>query len=624
MSAQDVTVASPAAPDPAGDAYTWAKKRIDRASKAHTVRCGRYRQREDAWLATRKRMTDPPKIRFAYQRMDVLLSYITSEKPVGRVAPLHSDQKCIDAAALMDKALNVWRRRDQRDLKQYEWMLTALVYGVAPAKSYWAYDRVQETYRSPIVDPTTNEPSGIEEKQRWVDVRNQPSFLPLNPYDFAWDPAARESDLSDAQYVCYWSYPSLRNVRALDVANAKDGAGIYHNTSEISEMVPRDVRQQSNRRGQQRDLTGHVELCEVWTRDRLVVIANNMTCIRDEENPFQHHELPFVIGTTMPNLTGSIETSSEVELIAGIQDDLWMIAKELRANMRLANKLITLFNGTVSDPEKIINALRGDDQFVAIPIDPDSDTAPITWSPTTQLLAAGFDGIKFYGQQMDDMSGIGPLISGDAEDQVDPKTATEIQTLQTSGMRRINKVRAMLYCALERASNLELKLARQFFDKPLEIRIEGNDPDADLPGDEWSFDFVDPTAVMDADLEYVIRDVDEQLDQQQKRTEANNRLTMTLTTAQVAVALNQGAPNVQKAFEDFIEAYGEDDPSQWWLAPPPPQPVAPLGAPPGAAPQGAGGSFGASPPVAPTPPLGGPALAAPSLAQLAMNGAGQQ
>lgn len=587
--------------------------------KAHTVRCGRYRQREDAWLATKKRVTDPPKIRFAYQRMDVLLSYITAEKPVGKVAPLSCDPKCVEAAKLMDKAISVWRRRDQRDLKQYEWMLTALVYGVSPAKSYWAYDRVQETYRAPIIDPTTREPSGIETKERWIDVRNQPSFLPLSPYDFAWDPAARNSDLSDAEFVCLWSYPSLRSVKALDVARGgEDDPGIYHNTDEISEMVPRDVRQASNRRGQQRDLTGHVELCEVWTRDRLVVVANGMTCIRDEENPFQHHELPFVIGTTMPNLTGSIETSSEVELIAGIQEDLWDIRKQYRANMHLANKLITLFNGSIAAPEQYVNALRGDDQFVAIPVDPDGDSAPITWTPTTALLQNGIEGMNAYKQEMDDMSGVGPLVSGDAEDQVDPKTATEIQTLQTAGMRRINKTRAMLYCALERASNLELKLARQFFDKPLEIRIEGNDPDSDMPGDEWSFDIVDPTAVMDADLEYVVNDVDENLDQQQKRSEANNRLSMTLQVCAVTPTLGQGAPNVQKAFEDFIEAYGEDDPSEWWVAPPPPMPIAAPLNPLGAGPSGPGGLGAASPPAPITPPAGGPGLAAPTPA---MNGA---
>lgn len=231
-----------------------------------------------------------------------------------------------------------------------------------------------------------------------------------------------------------------------------------------------------------------------------------------------------------------------------------------------------------------------------------------------QLLAAGYDGMRFYQQQMDDMSGIGPLMSGDAEDQVDPKTATEIQTLQTAGMRRVNKVKGMLNAADERASNLELKLAKQFFDKPLEIRIEGYDPTADIPGEEWSFDEVDPTRVMNADLEYVLRTEDEQLDQQQKRTEANNKLQMGIALASVSSALGQGAPNLEKCWEDFVEAYGEDETSEWWIAPPPPMPmpIAPLGAPPGAGPSGPGGSFGASPPVAPTPPLGGMALAAPT------------
>ena len=136
--------------------------------KQHGARCERYKRREDAWLATRKRAGDEPKVRFAYQRMEVLLSYITAEKPVGRVAPLKPGAKCAAAAKLMDKAFDYWRRKDQRDSKQYTWMLTALVYGISPAKSVWGYYQTDETYREPVVDPVSGELSGIQTKTRKV------------------------------------------------------------------------------------------------------------------------------------------------------------------------------------------------------------------------------------------------------------------------------------------------------------------------------------------------------------------------------------------------------------------------------------------------------------------------
>jgi hypothetical protein len=167
----------------------------------------------------------------------------------------------------------------------------------------------------------------------------------------------------------------------------------------------------------------------------------------------------------------------------------------------------------------------------------------------------------------------------------------------------------MLNNSLERLSNLELKLTAQFFVRPLAIRID--------EGDAWSWEYVDPQHVIDADMEYVIRDADESMDQEQKRSEANARMMMTLQVAAVAPALGQGSPNIEKAFEEFIEAYGEDDPSEWWVAPPPPMPIAPAGLN-GVPPSGGGPVAGASPLGAPTPL--GPAPAAPPPRPVGVNG----
>jgi hypothetical protein len=596
LSTPDVTTKSSGAPEPNGDAYLWGKKRIDRAMKTHGARCERYKRREDAWLAARKRAGDEPKVRFAYERMDVLMSYITAERPVGKVAPLKPGDKCEAAAKLMDKAFGYWRRKDQRDSKQFTWMLTALVYGVSPAKSVWAYDRTEETYRSPVNDPVTGEPTGFETKTRNITVTDQPSMVLVNPYDFAWDPAA--VTLEDADFVCYWAYPTLAELKQ----GEKEGR--YYNTKMVNEITPQSQRVSTTNSSRNRDLTGRVEVVEVWSKDRLVVIANGVTCIRDEPNPFQHHELPFIVGTTMPNLTGSIETSSEVELIADIQKELWDIRKQFVISMRLANKCIVLLDGEMGDPEPVLNALRGDNQFVGIAYESQTGSPPLPWSPTTNLLTAGVQGMEAYKKDMDDMSGVGPYVSGDSEKTLDPKTATEISTLQSASMRRINKTRNMLNQSLERLSNLELKLTMQFLVRPLAVRID--------EGDAWSWEYVDPQQVIDADLEYVIRDADENMDQEQKRAEANARMQTTIAVATAAAALGQGAPNVKKAFEDYIEAYGEDDPNEWWIDPQPQMPIAPPLGPNGVAPPGAGLNGGA-PPLGPPTPLGpGPAAPTPA------------
>src|SRR5207344_1423247 len=87
--------------DPRGKGLEWGMRRITRALKRHDERCSRYAARERVWLATKEGEQARPerqKIRFAYQRTDVLMSYLTSEKPVGRVAPLRPGKQCEDAA----------------------------------------------------------------------------------------------------------------------------------------------------------------------------------------------------------------------------------------------------------------------------------------------------------------------------------------------------------------------------------------------------------------------------------------------------------------------------------------------------------------------------------------------
>jgi hypothetical protein len=582
--------------DPVGPGFEWGKKRIAKAMRQHEGRCARYRRREEAWLATQK-PREAPKVRFAYQRMDVLLSYITAEKPVGRVAPLKPGAKCEAAAKLMDKAINEWRRQDDRAETLESWILQALVYGVAPAKVVWAYERAEETFRKPVIDPYSGEMTGVEWETREVTPADRPSMARINSYDFAWDPGATRTDLKDAEFVCYWAYPTVAQVKQ----GQKEGR--YHNTEDIDAYPSAgpDTGNSARRNADGRDLTGRVKLCEVWSRDRLVVIANDAICIRDEPNPYTDMELPFVLCTTQPDMIG-IESTSEVELVAAIQRELWEIRREWMINLKQANKLIVLVDGEVGNLDQYLNALRGEDQFIAIPVDTNNGVPPVTWNPTASLVGFGAEGTTALKTEMDDMSGVGAYVSGQLEKAVDPKTATEVSTLQSAAMRRINKTRNNINRAIERVSNRELARVAQFMIRPLAIRVD--------EGNAWAWDYVDPQGVIDSELEYVIRDADESLDQQQKRTEASNRFATALAAFPVMQAAGQGVPNLEKEYENLLEAYGEEDAKEWIIPPAPPMLPPVLGAPPpSGSPTGVGGG-GPSPSGAPTPI--GPAPAAPN------------
>lgn len=565
-----------------------------RALDRHDKRCERYARREDAWLASRESEQEVlnSRVRFAYQRMDTLISYITAEKPVGRVKPLMPGEKCSSAAKLMEKALGEWWARDHRDEKQVELALTACIYGNAPAKAVWDYERATETQRT--VSRNLLGTSRIVSKEVEVTLRDQPGVVTLDPIDFAWDPSC--TDLDDAEYAIQFAYPTM--------AQLKQGAreGRYYNIDEVA-PINSATHDTYSRPGRRRDLQGRVEVIEVWARGRLVTVANRQCCIRSETSMFQHHQLPFVVCSTMPNLW-TLDGSSEVEIIAAIQAEMHDFRHQYMLNARLANKLIVLLEGDSRDVDKVNNALLGDVPISVLSIE-NAGAPPTTWAPAAPLIAMGQQIMEGLKTEMDDLSGVGPYISGAAEKSVDPKTATEVSTLQGASMRRITAKRNALNRGYERLANFDLKNTRQFMTRPLAIRID--------EGDSWSWDYVDPQEVVDADLEYVIRNADESIDEEQKRTLANARLQTALAAAQVMALLGQARPNLAKEYEDYLEAYGVLNPAEYLLPAPPPMlpPIAPGQPPTGGSPDGGqGGPAGAAAVPVNPPSVGGPGAAA--------------
>lgn len=582
--------------DPQGPGLEWGMQRIRRANEAHDSRCRRYAQREQAWYALRSKQEEEatlnkaPLVRFAYQRIDTLVHYITSQKPVGRVKPKLPGDKCESAARLLDKGLNEWRRRDGWDMKEVEVVTKACIYGVCPVKNVWDYQRTEET-QTKVIQKLMRAPQ-IQTSKVWVTKRDQPSMVPIDPFDFMWDPSC--TSLDDAEYVVHFTYVTIEQLRQ----GQKEGR--YSNVDELS-PIGDQTSNEFQRPGRQRDLRNRIEIAEVWDRGRFVAIANRKTLIRDEDNIYNHGELPFTIIQTMPNLS-NLDGPSEIEIIAAIQREMHAFRQELMLNAHLANKLIVLLEGDTRDADKFVNALRGDDPVNVLPVETQGEM-PATWNPAASLVQMGEQMMDFLKQEMDDISGVGPYVSGAAEQGVDPKTATEVQALQSASMRRITGKRNMVNMGLQRCSNLDLANVSQFMRTPLAIRVD--------KGDGWNWEAVDPQDVVDADLEYEYDNADETLDQQQKRTESSIRLQMALQVAQVIATLPPGSqpamPNLSKEYEDFLRDYGVLDPASYMTAvplPPPPPPIAPPG-PPGAPPPGGGDTSGAA--AGPVTPPSGPA-----------------
>lgn len=593
--------------DPRGPALDWGMRRITKALKRHDERCSRYAARERVWLATREGEQLRPelqRIRFAYQRTDVLMSYLTTDKPVARVAPLRPGKDCESAAKSMQRAQNIWRRRDEADEKEIALALNACIFGNGPFKSIWNYDRRLQKKREVKKSFMGMGAPRFEEVEDYVTLKDEPSLIPWNPYDFAWDPRATSEETM--RYAIFFDYPTKAELLAMQQK------GLVSNIDELQPASTREA-QRFQRPGRERDLDGCIEVAEIWDveENRQVSIANRTTVICDKPSPYWHGEIPGGVCTTQPNLW-TLDGTSEVEIIAAIQAEMHGFRESWILNSKLANKLLIVLDSSMSqtDLEKHVNSVMVDDgkPVLVIPREPGSD-APFTWQPAAPLVSIGEQVVNALKVDMDDMSGVNQYISGQSDSDVDPKTATEVTQLATASQRRINAKKNQLGRGYQRNNVFALKNTKQFMSTPLVVRLDGQVPDAaisqGLGGSDYSFDSIDPQDVVDVEFELLMSNADESIDKEQKR---NQWMLLAQTAGELFAACppTGATPNIPKFLEELLVAYDVENPDEFFVEPiAPPMPLA------GEPPDGGGGGVATPPGPVPPPLAGGPGLAGP-------------
>lgn len=605
--------------DPAGPTLDWGLWRIRKALKRHDDRCERYAQRHRVWLATREgeqKNLRNQRIRFAYQHTDVLMSYLTTDKPVARIAPLRPAEDCEASAKAAQRALNIWRRVDHRDEKETQLALNACIFGTAPFKSIWDYSDAMVKRREVKKAFLGVGPTKYVVQEQLEILTDQPSLIPWDPFDFAWDP--RAAGVDDMRYAIFFSYPSKPELMAMQAK------GVYSNIDDLSPANNQQARQ-FQRVGKDRDLEGCIEVAEIWDKEqnRQVSIANRTTVICDRDNPYWHGQIPGGVCSTQPNLW-TLDGTSEVEVIAAIQQEMHSFRENWIFDAKLATKLVAFIDSSIpaTEMDKINNSLMVDDgrPVQIIPTDPGSNP-PTFWNPGAALVPLGEQIINALKTDMDDMSGVNQYISGQAESDVDPKTATEVTQLATASQRRINAKKNQLGYGFLRATTFDAKNMKQFMstDKPLMIRMDGYVPDADItgadpsatfPDSDYSWSAIEPQDVIDAEFEVLISDADESLDEQAQRTQW---LTLFNTFAMAAPAVfppGSAAPNWAKMAEKILEVFDVETPSDYITEPPPPMIAPPM--PPNGEPPLSGGGGVATPLGPAPPPFGGPGQAAPN------------
>jgi hypothetical protein len=565
------------------DILTRTLRLVDTAEKPHKDRIKRYQQRYNAYRGVLEKQSDlwqsqlhPP---YAGNIVEILFSNLIDEHPKARVLP--EDSKSVDAAKAIEKLLAKYRKKDRFDEHIRPWIKQALVMGVSPAKVPWEYERRTATTMRSVPTPFGGFELKAEEKTR--TVCDQPTFQPLPVEDFWWDPAALRFD--DCAYVCarYWmTKQSLKQM----AAQGPDGEPpVYGNVDALEGSSSTPYPMQSSYISV--DRKNRVEVIEVWERGELTTIANRAVLLQQEDNPFWHGKIPFVLLNLIDDLY-SLEGLSPVELVRDLQACRWEFLNQTIDNVRLANNAIVLMRDTTDDPDKFV--------YEPGAVWPVSDPQEVVmWTPPTNVYEGASALMEDVKSQMEDLTGAVQFLSG-AGDTTGGKTATEIATLQGGASLRIVAMRNAVYAQYREIGLMQIALIQQLMSRYEEIRLEEESG--------FGFETITPEDVQ-GECDYDVEDANESVNRQQARAEAGQ-----LIDRFVAVApLMQPAGitiNWKRALDDLLEAYDKKNPDEYIQPLPPPSlpPQGVLAGPPAA---GAGPQTTGAPPFNGFAPAGAPA-----------------
>lgn len=515
---------------------------LGRQQRKHDDRCGQFRARYKAWTGVLEREQDvwesqlAPK--YAFQKIDTLIANLVDRQPKGLVLPCRPGAEDYAAAKAMEKVLNEFRRRDHDATEQRKHVQQACVMGISPRKTYWRYERGLEVWQelaqeNPMAAMLLGDPSqppqapGLVEKRGEVTRWNQPVSRVVPVEDFFYDPSASAAEDCGWMGARYWVSPShLKNFAE---------AGVYNSAAVKKACDSRSGRSSSDVGigPDSVDRAGRIEVIEYWERQQLITIANRTCLLREQKMPYWHGELPFDLATTMPDLY-RVDGFSEIELIAELQAALWDFLNQRIDNARfMSNAAVIVQEGTT---------ITEDGFFPGAIITTDGDPARsvLPWTPPTSIIQPSLEASQELKQDIDDVTGITPYVSGAGSQTLDQQTATQISTFQSMAARRLESKRTQLFESERERGIQRLALVQQFLTVPVQIR-GGIMP----AGDAYDWTDVYPQDIVRSLLEYEIDETNESMDRQQRRTEAMSLATLGLQMMPGAQAqqtiIDQGA-----------------------------------------------------------------------------------
>lgn len=430
------------------------------------------------------------------------------------------------------KAVSALLDYQQEELGWYDffkqWVRTAGIYGMAPAKVYWEYKKGE--YDKPCIklvdkndffyDPNADSP----DEWRWVIHRTQRHIEELK---------------NDKKYT---------NVDKIMPRNAGpfDTEGYKGQRKAILSVTQKPVDSTSKL----------VDVYEFWgfigkegedEKNMLITIANKNTVIREEENPFKDilpgNALPFVPLYDL-DVPFEIEGIGEIEPIEKLQEEL----NDTR-NQRMDN--VTLILNRMW--EVIRSANVSEEDFISQPGKVFMSNIPngIREITTPDVTRSAYEEERLIKEDIQQTS-VGSS-SVDVAAAAKGETATGILATQDAGDTRTESKVLNMRIAVKKLWRMILALDQAFLDKDFVVRIKGqagvgfqNMKPADIKGN------------FDVDVE-----VESQQNRLVKKQEAMQLYQLALKTPNA---------NIQKSYQDLLELYDKSNPEEYILPPAPPAP----------------------------------------------------
>lgn len=538
------------------DAQEWHQDYSDNCDKWYRSYRGLVEKRTKPRPWTNK--IHPP---YALDNAETIVANLADEKMRFRAKPrpmVSADLEKLamlrDAAEAQQNQINAQLDRCRFEEKQRPFYLQNVICGLTALKTYWRKE--QRTVRRKVQRsvPHFDEWGMFLGETLEDDIVKEPLSTYDDAYaevvdvrDFWWSPggAVHFDRVSSCTHRTWQTMDELRELEKSGIYKNVDGLADTKDYSGLTSDRERDLFNVSRTKGK-------VEVLERWTRERRIVVANRKVVLLDEDNPYHHGDLPFVVCSTRPDLF-RIPGISEIENIATIQEGMWTLMNQRLDNTELLNNVVLIYNRLMMASEDLELA-----PGAQIEVDGDPKSAFHVWEPTPLSAQISMPAEQALRSDMDRISGAAPLMPGGQTSGIDRETATSVSISTTIAQRVLAAKKQQGYMALTRMIDQFAWLNRQFMNMPRLIETVGEKG-------AIAYKTVLPQH-FEPDVQFDFEPAQESLMRQERRAESQALLQMALSAFQPC--LLSGHPlAIHEIVKHHLKQYDIDDPDRFFADP---------------------------------------------------------